>query len=104
MDKILIVEDELAINDLIKLNLELVGYSCEQVFDGEAAILACDQQKFDLVILDFFDDDIHLFGRKLEGGAVIGNRAVKTERKAAEEKFRQINEAKDRIYKSRDIN
>ena len=52
MDKILIVEDEIAINDLIKLNLELVGYTCEQVFDGEAAILACDQQKFDLVILD----------------------------------------------------
>ena len=35
MIKILIVEDERPINDLIKFNLELSGYQCDQVFDGE---------------------------------------------------------------------
>lgn len=52
MTKILIVEDEKAINDLIKMNLSLVGYKCTQVYDGEAAISACSKEKYDLVILD----------------------------------------------------
>lgn len=38
MAKILIVEDEVAISDLIKFNLELVGHECRQVFDGEAGL------------------------------------------------------------------
>jgi len=73
MDKILIVEDEIAINDLIKLNLELVGYSCEQVFDGEAAILACKDQKFDLVILDIMLPKLSGFEviRQINGVPVI---------------------------------
>jgi CheY-like chemotaxis protein len=36
--KILIAEDEKSISDLIKLNLELVGHECSQVFDGEKAL------------------------------------------------------------------
>jgi len=38
MAHILIVEDELAINHLIMKNLRLVGHTCEQVFDGAAAV------------------------------------------------------------------
>ena len=38
MAKILIVEDEKAINDLIRFNLELVGHKCFQVFDGKAGL------------------------------------------------------------------
>ena len=38
MAKILIVEDEKAINDLVKFNLELVGHECSQVFDGESGL------------------------------------------------------------------
>lgn len=52
MAKILIVEDEKPINDLIKMNLELVGHECSQVFDGEAAMIECCKEKYDLVILD----------------------------------------------------
>jgi len=52
MAKILIAEDERAINDLIRLNLELVGHKCSQVFDGEAALECASEEKFDLVILD----------------------------------------------------
>jgi DNA-binding response OmpR family regulator len=52
MDKILIVDDEKPINDLIKTSLELVGFSCEQVFDGEAAVAFCKENSVDLIILD----------------------------------------------------
>ncbi len=52
MARILIVEDEHPINDLIKMNLELVGHECHQVFHGGAALEAAQTQSFDLVILD----------------------------------------------------
>jgi len=49
---ILIVEDDKAINDLIMLNLKLVGNECMQAFDGKKAIMALEQNKPDLVLLD----------------------------------------------------
>lgn len=52
MARILIAEDERAINDLIKFNLELVGHKCSQIFDGEAALELALGEKFDLLILD----------------------------------------------------
>ncbi len=52
MAKILIVEDEKAINDLIRFNLELVGHECYQVFDGEEGLEEALKTKYDLLILD----------------------------------------------------
>lgn len=52
MAKILIVEDEKAINDLVKFNLELVGHICSQVFDGESGLEEALKRKYDLIILD----------------------------------------------------
>ena len=52
MAKILIAEDEKAINDLIRINLTLAGYECRQVFDGEEALNTAFENKFDLVLLD----------------------------------------------------
>ncbi|MBQ3227815.1 MAG: response regulator transcription factor [Clostridia bacterium] len=52
MANILIAEDERAINDLIKLNLSLVGHKCEQVFDGASALERALSGEHDLVILD----------------------------------------------------
>lgn len=52
MAKILIVEDEKAINDLVKFNLELVGHNCYQVFDGETGLEEALKLKYDLIILD----------------------------------------------------
>ena len=40
MAKILIVEDEKAINDLLKLNLEMVGHQCVPALTGKEAIRA----------------------------------------------------------------
>jgi len=52
MATILIVEDDKAINDLIMLNLKLVGNVCMQAFDGKKTIMALEQNKPDLVLLD----------------------------------------------------
>lgn len=52
MAKMLIVEDEKAINDLVKFNLELVGHDCCQVFDGETGLEEALKLKYDLIILD----------------------------------------------------
>ena len=52
MARILIVEDEKPINNLIKKNLELVGHTCQSVFDGDAAYDAIEKSTFDLILLD----------------------------------------------------
>lgn len=52
MAKILIVEDELPINNLIKRNLTLVGHECSQVYDGEEAVRAALDGRYDLILLD----------------------------------------------------
>lgn len=52
MANILIAEDERAINDLIRINLTLVGHKCEQVYDGAAALEYALSGRYDLVILD----------------------------------------------------
>jgi two-component system alkaline phosphatase synthesis response regulator PhoP len=49
---ILIVEDEEAINDLVKRNLHLVGHHCTSVFDGKSAVSEIQCQSYDLMILD----------------------------------------------------
>ena len=52
MARILIVEDEKAINLLLKKNLELVGHTCVCAFDGEAAFDELEKSQFDLILLD----------------------------------------------------
>lgn len=52
MSLILIVEDETAINELIKRNLQLVGHQCASVFDGKTAVSEIQNQSYDLIILD----------------------------------------------------
>lgn len=53
MAHILIVEDEEAINRLIKQNLRLAGHECTQVFDGlEAKKVLVEENTFDLIIMD----------------------------------------------------
>lgn len=52
MANILIVDDEEAINELVKLNLKLVGHNCEQAFDGQEALNMIKQKQYDLILLD----------------------------------------------------
>ncbi|MBQ8950646.1 MAG: response regulator transcription factor [Eubacterium sp.] len=52
MIRILVVEDEKPISDLIRLNLRKEGYDCEAVYNGLDAIARVDSEHFDLVLLD----------------------------------------------------
>lgn len=73
MIKILIAEDESPINDLIKFNLELSGYHCDQVFDGEEALCKAFSSNYDLVILDVMLPKLSGFDviKELHGTPVI---------------------------------
>ncbi len=52
MIKILIVEDEVPISNLISMSLEKAGYQCECVFDGMEAADKLEEEHYDLVLLD----------------------------------------------------
>src|SRR5215510_14531654 len=50
--KVLVVEDEPNIRDLVCLHLGLEGYACEGVGDGQAALERAESERFDLLVLD----------------------------------------------------
>ena len=52
MIRILIVEDEKPIAELIPLSLRRAGYHCQCVYDGLAAADVLERERFDLVLLD----------------------------------------------------
>jgi two-component system response regulator VicR len=52
MKKILIVDDEKPISDIIKFNLAKEGYDTVTAFDGREAITKFEEDDFDLIILD----------------------------------------------------
>lgn len=52
MIRILIVEDEKPISDLIRMNLFEAGYFCNCAFDGMTAVNMVDENKYDLILLD----------------------------------------------------
>jgi len=49
---ILIIEDDEAISNLIKINLSMAGYESRQVFDGLEAFNLLKEESFDLVLMD----------------------------------------------------
>ena len=51
--KIIVVEDELPLSELLKYNLEADGYDVVHAADGEEAALLLAEQSFDLAILDW---------------------------------------------------
>lgn len=61
MAAILIVEDEISINELVKRNLQLVGHHCTSVFDGKTAISEIERHTYDLIILDIMLPEIDGF-------------------------------------------
>ncbi|MDD6825501.1 MAG: response regulator transcription factor [Oscillospiraceae bacterium] len=59
MNKILIIEDEININNLIKESLELSGYTCISAFSGTEGILRLESDEYDLIILDLMLPGLH---------------------------------------------
>ncbi len=52
MTKILVVDDDLAINELIKINLELQGYQVIQAYNGTDGFALAKQEEPALIVLD----------------------------------------------------
>src|SRR5947199_476467 len=50
--RVLVVEDEPHIRELVCLHLGLEGYACEGVGDGPAALKKAEAERFDLLVLD----------------------------------------------------
>ncbi|WP_274649570.1 response regulator transcription factor [Paenibacillus humicola] len=52
MENIIIIEDDPAISDLIRLNLELAGHNCRQAYSGQEALSVFTDFSPDLALLD----------------------------------------------------
>ena len=52
MAKILVIDDDIAINELIKVNLELAYYNVITAFDGNKGYALAKQEQPDLIVLD----------------------------------------------------
>jgi DNA-binding response OmpR family regulator len=50
--RVLIVEDEEAIRDLVSFHLRVAGYECATAVDGRAALEIASGQAFDVIVLD----------------------------------------------------
>jgi len=51
-NRILVVDDEPAISELICMNLQITGYDCDSVLDSNTALELLRDKQFDLVLLD----------------------------------------------------
>lgn len=58
MSKILVVDDDTAINELIKINLELSGYEVICAYDGIQGFTLAKQELPDLIVLDVMMPDV----------------------------------------------
>ena len=61
MNKILVIDDDNAINELIKVNLELAGYKVIQAFDGTTGFALCKQELPSVVVLDVMMPEVDGF-------------------------------------------
>lgn len=61
MTKILVIDDDSAINELIKINLELQGYQVTQAFNGIEGFAKAKQEEPALIILDVMMPEVDGF-------------------------------------------
>lgn len=61
MAKILVVDDDKAINELIKVNLELQGYEVIQAYDGTEGFALAKQEEPSLIVLDVMMPEVDGF-------------------------------------------
>jgi len=51
-EKVLVIEDESAIRDLLRLHLELAGFEMQETADGREGLNLARRERFDVIILD----------------------------------------------------
>lgn len=59
MDKILIIEDDEAIAELIQITLQAIGYVCEYALDGAHCVDYLERNSYDLILLDIMLPEIN---------------------------------------------
>ncbi|MCW6078392.1 response regulator transcription factor [Clostridium sporogenes] len=64
MKKVLVVEDQIPIRELIAINLEMAGYEVIEASDGEMAVNYIENTYFDIILLD-------IMLPKLDGFSII---------------------------------
>ncbi|QDE29742.1 MULTISPECIES: response regulator [Shewanella] len=52
MNRILLIDDDIGLSDLLSQLLELEGFALTQAYDGEQGLMMAQQQDFDLILLD----------------------------------------------------
>jgi two-component system response regulator CpxR len=52
MNRILLIDDDIGLSDLLSQLLELEGFALSQAYDGEQGLMMAQQQDFDLILLD----------------------------------------------------
>ncbi|MGK0408977.1 MAG: two-component system response regulator CpxR [Shewanella psychromarinicola] len=52
MNRILLIDDDIGLSDLLSQLLELEGFALTQAYDGKQGLLMAQQQDFDLILLD----------------------------------------------------
>src|SRR6266545_4990800 len=66
-ETVLVIEDEPAIRDLLRLHLGLAGFTVKEAADGRVGLTLGRAERFDVVILD-----VMLTGRDSESDKVVG--------------------------------
>ena len=61
MTKILVIDDDIAINELVKINLELQGYEVKQAFNGTEGFALAKQEEPNLIVLDVMMPEVDGF-------------------------------------------
>ena len=61
MTKILVIDDDIAINELIKINLELQGYEVKQALNGTEGFALAKQEQPNLIVLDVMMPEVDGF-------------------------------------------
>ncbi len=79
MAKLLIVDDEVKIRDMIRKYALFEGYEVEEAEDGMAAVERCRTQDFDLIIMDVMMPNLDGFSackeiQKMKNDYVVGSR------------------------------
>ena len=95
MAKILIVDDEPRIRELIHEHLQYSGYICEEAGDGSAALAQLSGGGFDLVILDLmmpFMDGMTCL-REMRAGEAKDPQPTPSQRKHQNDLVRKLNSA-----------
>ena len=64
MSKLLVVDDEYRIRQIIKKYAEFEGYEVEEAVDGMQAIELCRRQDFDLIIMDVMMPELDGFSAR----------------------------------------